>query len=165
MLDMNPRPVGRSRVEMTQLVLPQFTNARGQLFGGQLVSWIDICGAVAAQRHAGAYVVTASIDAVHFLHPVREGQTLVLKGQVNAVFHRSMECGVSAWTEEISGERLRVAKAYATFVALGDDDRPIVLPPLLLATADDHRRAADAERRREHRLSERRAVERRSAGG
>jgi acyl-CoA hydrolase len=148
---------------MTQLVLPQFTNARGALFGGQLVSWIDICGAVAAQRHANAYVVTASIDAVHFLHPVREGQTLVLKGQVNAVFHRSLECGVTAWTEEISGERLRVARAYATFVALGDDDRPLALPPLLLETDDDRRRAAAAAKRREHRLSQRREVS--GAGG
>ena len=158
------RTPARSRVEMTQLILPQFTNARGHLFGGQLVSWMDVCGAVAAQRHAASAVVTASIDAVHFIAPVMEGHTLVLKGQVNAVFRTSVECGVSAWTEDLhTGERLRAAKAYLTFVALDEASRPVAVPALHLESDDDARRAAQAEERRSQRLAMRRAVELRKA--
>jgi acyl-CoA hydrolase len=148
------RPVSRSRVEMTELVLPQFTNARGHLFGGQLVSWMDICGAVAAQRHAAAYVVTASIDAVHFMEPVLEGQTVVLRGQVNAAFRSSMECGVSVWTEDpLTSRRRRVGKAYSTFVALDDKGRPKPVPELTLETDEDRRRSRQAAERRRQRLA------------
>lgn len=150
----------RSRVEMTHIILPQFTNAMGHLFGGQLVSWMDICCAVAAQRHAARPVVTASIDAVHFIVPVKEGHTLVLKGQVNAVFRTSVECGVSAWTEDlVSGERNRAAKAYLTFVALDEGSHPMTVPAIHLETEEDRRRAAQAEERRAQRLAMRRAVE------
>lgn len=159
------RPVSRSRVEMTQLVLPQFANAQGHLFGGQMVSWIDICAAIAAQRHAGAYVVTVSIDAVHFIAPVLQGHTVVLRGQVNAAFNTSMECGVSVWAEHpLTGERVRAAKAYTTFVALDEQNRPQPVPALELETDTDRRRARDAELRRTQRLDARKAFERAARG-
>lgn len=152
----SPRAVGASRVEMTELVLPQFTNAHGHLFGGQLVSWIDICASVAAQRHASSIVVTASIDAVHFLAPVLEGHAVVLRGQVNAAFRTSMECGVTVWTESpLTGERHKAAKAYATLVALDEQKNPRQVPPLLLETEEDRRRAAEAAERRKQRLAQR----------
>lgn len=150
---------------MTQLVLPQFANAQGHLFGGQMVSWIDICAAVAAQRHASSYVVTVSIDAVHFVAPVRQGHTVVLRGQVNAAFRSSMECGVSVWAEDpLTGESLRAAKAYSTFVALDEQNRPRPVPPLLLETDEDRRRAHEAELRRSQRLLSRKAVEKPHGG-
>lgn len=147
-----------SQVEMTQLVLPQFANAHGNIFGGQILSWIDICAAIAAQRHARSNVVTASMDAMQFLLPIKLEQTVILKGQVNAVFHTSMECGVSVWSENhITGERRRAMKAYATFVCLDEHGRPQPVRPAIYETDDDRRRAHAAELRRQERLRQRNA--------
>ena len=145
-----------SQVEMTQLVLPQFANAHGNIFGGQILSWIDICAAIAAQRHARSNVVTASMDAMQFLLPIKLGHTVILKGQVNAVFHTSMECGISVWSENhITGERRRAMKAYATFVCLDEYGRPKVVRPAIYETEDDQRRAHEAQQRRAERLKSR----------
>ena len=153
------RPVSASRVEMTELVLPQHTNAHGHLFGGQLVCWLDICASVAAQRHASSVVVTASIDAVHFLAPIRQGFAVILRSQVNAVFTTSLECGVSVWAEDpMTGERRKAAKAYATMVALDQDGRPKAVFPLALETEEDRRRAAAAAERRLQRLAARSSI-------
>lgn len=148
--------VARSHVEMTHHVLPEFANSLGNVFGGQVVSWIDICAAIAAQRHCRSVVVTASIDAVQFMLPIKLGHIVILRGQVNAVFKTSMECGVAVWSENpLTGEIKKTMKAYATFVALDDDGRPRLVPPLLMLTDDDRRRHADAERRRADRLAAR----------
>lgn len=152
--------VRRSRVEMTHHVLPEFANALGNVFGGQVVSWIDICAAVAAQRHCRSVVVTASIDAVQFLLPIRLGHIVIMRGQVNATFKTSMECGVSIWSENpLTGEVRKTMKAYATFVALDDYGRPRGVPPLLIESDDDRRRSEAAARRRAARLAARQAEE------
>lgn len=151
---------------MTQVVLPQFANPLGNVFGGQIMAWVDICAAVAAQRHCHAQVVTASIDAVHFIEPIKQGEVVVLKGQVNQVFHTSMECGVSVESENpLTGERRRAVKAYATFVALDTAGRPAKVPAIELVTEDDRRRAAEADERRRQRLSLRRRTEGRLRDG
>lgn len=153
------RTVAASRVEMTQMVLPQFANALGNVFGGQVVSWIDICAAVAAQRHCRAQVVTASIDAVHFLGPIKQGHIVVLRSQVNAVFTTSMECGVSVMSEDpLSGETHLAVKAYATFVALDAYGRPRNVPAIHYETDEDKRRLRDAQERRAARLAMRNAA-------
>lgn len=168
------RTVARTRVEMTQVVLPQFANALGNVFGGQVMAWIDICAAVAAQRHCRAQVVTASIDAVHFIEPIKQGDVVVLRGQVNQVFHTSMECGVAVESENpLTGERRRAMKAYATFVALDENGCPTKVPPIEHVSDEDRRRAREADARREQRLQLRRRTEARlqkqrsdeSAGG
>lgn len=147
------RPTSASRVEMTHLVLPPHANALGNIFGGEVVSWIDMCTAISAQRHARTDVVTASIDAVHFMLPIKVGHIVILRSQVNAVFRTSLECGVSVWSEDHkTGERRRAMKAYTTFVSLGDDGQPRPVPRLLLETDEDRRRDAEARRRRQHRL-------------
>jgi acyl-CoA hydrolase len=146
--------VARTRVEMTHHVLPEFTNSLGNVFGGQVVSWIDVCAAVAAQRHCRSVVVTASIDAVEFLLPIKLGHIVILRGQVNATFNTSMECGVSVFSENpLTGEVRKAMKAYATFVALDDYGRPKPVPKLVLDGADDIRRLADAQERRAQRLA------------
>jgi acyl-CoA hydrolase len=151
--------VCQTQVEMTQLVLPQYANSLGNVFGGQIVCWIDICAAVAAQRHCRSQVVTASIDAVHFIAPVKLGHILVLRGQVNAAFRSSMECGVSVWMEDpCSGMRAKAAKAYATFVALDEAGNPQNVPPLEALSDDDKRRAQEATMRRNARLELRKAM-------
>jgi len=147
------RTVSATQVEMTQVILPQFANSLGNVFGGQIMSWVDICAAVAAQRHCNAQVVTASIDAVHFIAPVRLGHIVILKSQVNAAFRTSLECGVSVMMEDpLTGIKKRAARAYATFVALDAEGRPQPVPPLVLSGPDDQRRFEAAMERRKGRL-------------
>ncbi len=161
MLDEAPlHSVARSRVEMTQHVLPEFSNSLGNIFGGQVTAWIDVCAAVAAQRHCRLVVVTASIDAIQFILPIKQGHIVVLRGQVNAAFRTSMECGVTVWSENpLTGEVRKAMKAYATFVALDDHGRPKPVPALLLLTEEDRRRSQGAGARRAARLAARSSPE------
>jgi acyl-CoA hydrolase len=148
--------VARSRVEMTQHVLPEFSNSLGNIFGGQVAAWIDICAAIAAQRHCRGVVVTAAIDAIQFILPIKQGHIVILRGQVNATFNTSMECGVSVWSENpLTGELRKAMKAYATFVALDDYGKPKQVPPLVALTDEDRRRAEQAHARRAARLASR----------
>jgi len=150
-----------SRVETAQLVLPGLTNVHGTIFGGILMQWIDVAAAIAAARHAGAPVVTAAMDRLHFLRPVRLGAVVIVQAQVNFVAHTSMEVGVRVFVEELrTKERTQATRAYVTMVAVDESGRPTPVQPLLLETDDDRRRYADAEQRRAVRLTERRAIER-----
>ncbi len=148
------RPVSASRVEMTKLVLPPHANALGNIFGGEVMSWIDMCTAISAQRHARTSVVTASIDAVNFLLPIKLGHIVVLKSQVNAVFTTSMECGVTVWSEHPhTGELRHAVKAYTTFVSVDEYGRPRPVARLLLERDEDRRRESEARARRASRVA------------
>jgi acyl-CoA hydrolase len=143
-----------SRCVMTQIVMPSHTNGEaGMMFGGILMQWIDVCAGVAAMRHAGGPVVTASVDRLDFLTPVRLGEVVVLSAQVNYVRRTSMEVGCRVETEDMdSRQRRYTTKAYLTFVAVDPAGRPRPVPALDLPTPDDVRRHAEAERRRTDRL-------------
>jgi acyl-CoA hydrolase len=147
------RPVSASQVVMTQLVLPSHTNALDTIFGGVVMSWIDICGAIAAQRHSQKDVVTASLDSLNFVAPVKKGWVVNLKSSVNFVSRTSMEVGVRVDAENPkTGEVFHTASAYMTFVAIGGNGRPSEVPPLILESETDRRRHEDARLRREKRL-------------
>lgn len=153
------RPCHASHVEMTQMVLPPDTNYHGTVFGGRILQWIDIAGAIAAQRHTRRKVVTASIDDMHFAVPIRLGEVVVLKAAVNYVHRTSMEVGVRVEREIPStGERELAATAYVTYVALDDAGQPTAIPPVIPETADERRRFADALTRRDFRLARRDAL-------
>jgi acyl-CoA hydrolase len=139
---------------MTQIVMPMHTNGvAGVMFGGIMMQWIDVCAGVAAMRHARGAVLTASIDRLDFLSPVRVGEIVVLQAQVNDVARTSMEVGCRVDTEHMqTRERRYVTKAYLTFVAVDDAGRPRRLEPLSLENDDDRRRAEDARARRNERL-------------
>lgn len=143
-----------SRVEQTQIVMPSHTNgAAGVLFGGVVMQWIDVCAGVAAMRHAGGPVTTASIDRLDFLSPIHLGDIVVLQSQVNYTGRTSMEVGVRVETEDPrTRARRRTTKAYLTFVAVDDEGRPREVPPLALETDEDRRRFARAAERRRVRL-------------
>lgn len=138
---------------MTQIVMPMHTNGvAGVMFGGIMMQWIDVCAGVAAMRHAGGAVLTASIDRLDFLSPVQVGEIVVLQAMVNYVARTSMEVGCRVETEDMrSRTRRYVTKAYLTFVAV-DKGVPRQLGPLTLETEDDHRRHREAEARRHLRL-------------
>jgi len=140
---------------MTQIVMPGHTNGpSGVLFGGVMVQWIDVCAGVAAMRHSGGAVVTASIDRLDFLEPVRLGDVVVLQSQVNFCHRTSMEIGCRVDTEDPhTRERRYATKAYLTFVAIDDRGRPRPVPALTLETEDDRRRFEAGQTRRAVRLA------------
>jgi acyl-CoA hydrolase len=154
-------PASASRVEMTQLVMPGHANTVGTAFGGTIMQWTDLAAGMAAMRHARLPVVTASVDQLTFLSPVRIGQIAILRAQVNAVFHSSMEVGVEVLTEDPrSGEQRRCCDAFITFVALGADGRPVAVSPLGVASEEERRREREAGVRRSARLALREALRR-----
>lgn len=149
-----PFTVDYSYVEMTQMVMPQSTNALGTVFGGQIMSWIDICAAVSAGRHSASVVVTASFDEVHFICPIKHGDVVILKSQVNAVFNTSME--VETWIiaeNIITQEKTLAAKARSTFVAIDENGKPKKCPPLINLTTEQEEIQKQAQKRRSIRLS------------
>ncbi len=143
-----------SRCVMTQIVMPGHTNgAAGVMFGGVMMQWIDVCAGVAAMRHCGGRVVTASIDRLDFLHPVRVSDVVVLNAQVNYTGRTSMEVGCRVETEDmLTRTRRYTTKAYLTFVAVDEIGAPRQVPPLVLETDDDKRRYVQAQERRADRL-------------
>jgi acyl-CoA hydrolase len=150
---METRTVRQSRVEMTEIVLPGHTNQLGTIFGGQLMAWIDIAGSIAAARHARGVCVTASIDALHFVAPVRLGQHVCIYACVNYTGRTSMEVGVRLDSEDPgTGDRAHVATSYLTFVAIDAERKPRPIPSIVPETAQEKRRFHDAELRRQSRL-------------
>jgi len=150
------KPVSASQVVMTQLVLPSHTNSIGSVFGGTVMSWIDIAAAICAQRHSNKEVVTASIDRLDFVAPVYKGWVVNLKASVNFVSRTSMEVGVRVDAENPkTGETFHTATAYLTFVALGSTGKPVEIPGLQLETEDEKRRFAEGQKRRSQRLENR----------
>jgi acyl-CoA hydrolase len=150
-----PRPVRESISEMTEIVLPNDANPLNALLGGRLMHWIDLAGAMAAHRHSRAYVVTASIDHMDFLVPVRVGDFVILRSSVNRVFRTSMEVGVKVWVENYRAEESRhVSSAYLTFVAVDAAGNRVAAPQVVPETDDEKRRYEGAARRREIRRAE-----------
>jgi acyl-CoA hydrolase len=157
MADLSAKLASGSRVEMTQFVMPGDGNLHGTAFGGRIVQWLDLAAAMACQRHCRMAVVTASIDRLDFLAPIRIGEIAILRAQLNAVFGSSMEVGAEVWAENpLSGERRKCCDAFLTFVALGADRRPARVPLLLTETEEEARRAEQAGERRAARLAQRR---------
>lgn len=149
------RKVGESQSERSEIIFPSDSNALGNLFGGRLMQFIDLVGAMAASRHARAITVTASMDHLDFVAPVHVGDLLILKSSVNRAFRTSMEVGVKAMVEDVREQKLRhVSSAYITFVAVDRNGQGIVVPQLELETDHQRRRYEDAGRRREMRAGE-----------
>lgn len=149
------RPVRESASEVVEIVLPNDANTLNALLGGRLMHWIDMAGALAASRHARQSVVTASIDHMDFLVPVRVGDLVVLRSSVNRAFCTSMEVGVKAWVENYrADEKKHVSSAYLTFVAVDAAGNRMPVPAVIPETADEKRRYEDAGRRREIRRAE-----------
>ena len=149
------RRVSESQSERTEAIFPADSNALGTLFGGRLMQFIDLVGAMAASRHARTYVVTASMDHLDFVAPVRVGELLILKASVNRAFKTSMEIGVRAMVEDVREQNLRhVSSAYLTFVAMDSSGKRIEVPQVIPETGHQKRRFDDALRRREMRAGE-----------
>ncbi len=154
---MQARPVSDSKVIMTELVHPSHTNALGSIFGGVIMSWIDIAAAICAQRHSKCNVVTASIDGLDFVQPVYKGWVVNLNASINFAGRTSMEVGVRVDAENpVTGEKFHTASAYLTFVALSPvTGKPVEVPQVLAETEVEKRRMAAAQNRRALRMKAR----------
>jgi acyl-CoA hydrolase len=145
--------VRESASEYSELALPNDANGLGNVLGGKVMHLVDLAGALAAMRHARGPVVTASVDHMNFLHPVRIGQLILLRSSVNRVFRTSMEVGVKVWVEDlVTGAVRHTSSAFLTFVALDPHGQPVELVPVIPETEDEKRRYEGAARRRNYRL-------------
>jgi acyl-CoA hydrolase len=142
-----------TRAEMTQVVLPNDANQLGNILGGTVMHLIDIAGAIAAHRHARSHVVTASVDNVDFVCPIRVGQVIHLRAEVTRAFNTSIEVEVKVFLEDyLTGERRLTSSAFVTYVAVDQNVKPIRVPPLIVRTAAEKRRYQEALGRRRRRL-------------
>lgn len=152
------KPPRLSAVEMTEIVLPNDANPLGNMLGGRVLHLIDIAAAIAASRHCGRPCVTASIDGVDFLHPIKVGQVVVLRSQVNWAGRTSIEVGVEVYAEDVwtTGECTHTCSALLTFVAVDPaTGKPTPVPPVVAETEVEKSRHRGAQVRRMERMQRR----------
>lgn len=152
---MNPleKTVADSISEMTQLVLPNDTNMLNHLLGGTLMHWIDLIGAIVANRHCRKPIVTASMERIDFLKPIPLGHLVILKGRIQHSGTTSMEVGVEVFSENtLTGDRSHASSAILTYVAVGLGGRPMPVPKLILSTNEEKTRFEEAAARKSARL-------------
>ena len=138
-----------------QIVLPQHCNGydRPRLFGGQIMAWIDVVGAVAARRYTHSAVTTVCVDNLNFLSPAFLNDTVVQEAVVTWTGRTSLEVRVDSYVERLDGSRERVNRAYLVFVALDENDQPKPVPPFTPETDAEQREYEAAEARRRIRLA------------
>ena len=150
------KKISDSQITMTELVLPNHTNQLGNLLGGQLMHWIDICAALSAAKHNRRVCVTASVDRIDFHHPVKLGDAVTLTASINRVFTTSMEVGVKVYAQNFrEGTKIHTNTAYLTFVSVDNDGNPVAAIGGIPETEDEKRRYDEALTRRENRLKDR----------
>ena len=148
------RPVKDSQSVITQIVLPNDANPLGSILGGTVMHLVDMVAAIAAQRHCGRHVVTASVDHMDFRCPIRVGEIIILKSSVNRVFRCSMEVGVKVYREvSFTHQREHTSSAYLTFVAIDENRKPTTAIQVVPESADEKQRYIEAGNRRRGRMS------------
>lgn len=156
---LTPKSPSESYTEMVQVVLPNDANPLGFILGGTVMHLIDIAGAIACHRHTRSLLVTAAVDGLQFLHPVKVGDLIILRARVTAAFTTSLEVEVEVFSEEtLTGIRRLTSRAYLTFVAINREGGRVPVPPLRLDTDVERQKARDAEVRRAARLAARAAL-------
>jgi acyl-CoA hydrolase len=156
---LEPRPASASHSELVRWMGIEDANLAGLVHGGVVMKMCDEAAAIAAIRHCGKRIVTASVDRMMFVEPVHVGELLACSATVNAAWHSSMEVGVRVEAENPrTGERRHTSTAYLTMVALGDDAKPTPVPGLITETEAEARRRTEAELRRANRLAEREQI-------
>lgn len=141
---------GNPELTMTVLMTPEMANFAGNVHGGTLLKYMDQVAYACASRYAGTYVVTVSVDQVIFREPVKVGELVTFLASVNYTGRSSMEVGIKVVTENVYGRSMRhTNSSFFTMVALGDDQKPIAVPPLELDNHDRKRRYHQAKLRRQ----------------
>src|SRR5206468_7371601 len=123
------------------------------ILGGTVMHLIDIAGAIACHRHTRTLLVTAAVDNLQFLNPIKVGDLIILKSHVTCTFTTSLEAQVDVYSEEtLTGKRQLTSRAFLTFVAISQDGGRVQVPPLLVESDEDRRICEEARARRAARL-------------
>lgn len=142
------KKVSESIVEMIEMVMPGHTNPQNTIFGGVVMSWVDIAGAMCASKHCNKPVVTVHVDDIDFLNPIKVGSHVKILASMNYVGKTSMIVGVKVISENpYTGESHQTTRAYLTFVALNEFGKPTEVPALELETDQERRRFDNAKKR------------------
>ena len=150
---LTPKRASESVTEMVQVVLPNDANALGFILGGTVMHLIDIAGAIACHRHTRSLLVTAAVDDLQFLNPIKVGDLIILKSHVTCTFTTSLEVQVDVYSEEtLTGKRRQTSRAFLTFVAIARDGQRVPVTPLVVETDEDRRVWEEAHARRAERL-------------
>jgi acyl-CoA hydrolase len=158
-MDLAPKRAAESATEMVQVVLPNDANPLGFMLGGSVMHLIDIAGAIACHRHTRSLLVTAAVDDLQFLHPIKVGDLIILKSRVTCAFRTSLEVGVDVYSEEtLTGQRLLTSRAFLTFVTVSSEGGRVRVPPLLVETEEERREVEQAHARRAARLRKRESL-------
>jgi acyl-CoA hydrolase len=157
-MDLTPKRADESATEMVQVVLPNDANPLGFILGGTVMHLIDIAGAIACHRHTRSLLVTAAVDDLQFLHPIKVGDLIILKSRVTCTFTTSLEVQVDVFSEEtLTGRRQLTSRAFLTFVAVNESGERHPIPPLIVETEEERRICAEAHARRAARLEKKSA--------
>ncbi|QRN85105.1 acyl-CoA thioesterase [Clostridia bacterium] len=146
------KTVLESRVEHVEIVFQQHINSYGRLFGGVLMSWIDVVAAVVARRHSHMEVSTVTVDSLRFKKPIFLSDTVVLIGQITWTGHRAMEVRVDTYTETLKGERTHVNRAYLVLVAIDENGQVVEVEPIQPQGPEELEEYASGTKRQEYRL-------------
>ncbi len=147
---MRTKTAESTKAIMTELVLPNDTNTLGNLMGGRLLHWLDICSAISAHRCSNRIVVTASVNNVSFSHPIKLGDIITLEAKVSRCFNTSMEVIIDVFVEDHrTGKKTKCNDAIYTFVAVDQMGSPIEAPELIPETEEEKKRYDSALRRRQ----------------
>lgn len=135
---------------MTEIVLPNDTNTFGNLMGGRLMYWMDIAAALSASKHCGSAAVTASVDNISFMNPIKLGNAVHIEAKVTRAFNTSMEVYLKVWGEDIIQQfRYKSNEAYYTFVAIDPNGKPRSVPSTKPETREEKELYEGALRRRQ----------------
>lgn len=133
-----PKPPSESKIQMTELVLPNDANVLGNVLGGRVMHWIDLAAATAAHKHCNSICVTAAIEGLSFLNPIKVGQLAHLEGRVVYTGNTSLMTKVDVYSEDMNtGEIKKTSEAYLAFVNLDENGKPQTVPPLLVQTDEE----------------------------
>jgi acyl-CoA hydrolase len=155
-ISLAPKRPEDSMTTMTEYVLPTHANVLGNVFGGQVLAWIDLCAAICAQRHMRRIAITAGIDELSFERSIKVGQVVHISARITAAFRTSIEIVALVEGEDPrTGERWPCVTAFVTFVGVDDDRKPVPVPPVLLESDEEKSLAEAAAERRAQRLAKR----------
>ena len=156
---MTPKTPSSSRTETSQVVTPNDANFLGKVFGGTILSLVDLCAYATASRYAGNIAVTASFDRVDFHEPIELGEVVTCVGEVTYVGRTSMEVTIEVFAENVlKGVRRHTNTARVTMVAF-KDGKPVPVPPMSFETKEEKVRFLEGKVRRELRKLQSRDID------
>ncbi|MCJ7583530.1 MAG: acyl-CoA thioesterase [Anaerolineales bacterium] len=154
-MTLSPKPMRASRITIAQLMQPEHANNLGNVHGGWIMKLVDEAGALACMRHSQHRVVTVAMDQMTFRQPIRIGDLVILNAEVTYTGSTSIEVEVQVVAENpITGEQTHTNTAYLVYVALGEDGKPVPVPPLRADKPAEKARMQAARERQERRLAQ-----------